>query len=62
MGAFRAALGQIGYDPAQPDAVLLAAFRLRFRPWGRGPLDPTDCALAADLAQRFAVDRTHRRA
>lgn len=55
-GLFRAALTRIGYDPAQPDGVLLAAFRLRFRPWARGALEATDCALSDDLARRFAVD------
>jgi len=55
--AFRADLARIGYDPAQPDAVLLAALRLRFRPWGRGPCDAADCAIAADIARRFPVDR-----
>ncbi|MCB6178163.1 N-acetylmuramoyl-L-alanine amidase [Rhodobacter sp. Har01] len=44
-----------GYPDAAPDR-LLAAFRLRFRPWARGPLDATDAALAADLAARFPVD------
>jgi len=45
---FGAALRAFGY-PEAPDAVLLAAFRLRFRPWARGPLDDTDRALAAGL-------------
>ncbi len=31
----------IGYDMAEPDAVL-AAFRARFRPWAKGPLDDED--------------------
>lgn len=44
-----------GYDPALDDALLLTAFRLRFRPWARGPQDATDLALLAGLA-RFAVD------
>jgi N-acetylmuramoyl-L-alanine amidase len=38
-------------------AVLLAAFRLRFRPRATGPLDGADCAAMADLAARFPVDR-----
>lgn len=37
-------------------ADLLRAFRLRFRPWARGPLDGTDVALAQNLATRFPVD------
>lgn len=35
--------------------ILLAAFRLRFRPWATGPLDDVDRALAADLAARWPV-------
>lgn len=44
-----------GYPDADADA-LLAAFRLRFRPWATGPLDETDAGLIADLAHRFPVD------
>ena len=47
-------LATFGY-PAAPDADLLAAFRLRFRPWSQGPLDATDAGLAADLARRYAA-------
>jgi len=54
-GDFGADLHQFGY-PDLPPAILLAAFRLRFRPWARGPLDDTDRSLAADLANRFPVD------
>ena len=43
---------RFGYPDVTPD-VLLAAFRLRFRPWARGPLDATDAGMAADLAARF---------
>ena len=49
------ALRRFGY-PDAPEADLLAAFRLRFRPWARGPLDAVDAGLACDLAARFAVD------
>jgi N-acetylmuramoyl-L-alanine amidase len=49
-------LAAIGYDPALPPDLALAAFRLRFRPWARGPADATDTALAHDLARRFPVD------
>lgn len=52
---FTAAARTFGY-PEAPPAALLAAFRLRFRPWAQGGLDGWDAALAADLAQRFAVD------
>lgn len=50
-----ASLTRIGYPDAPPD-IRLAAFRLRFRPWARGPEDATDRALAADLAQRCPAD------
>lgn len=43
---------RFGYPQAEVD-ILLHAFRLRFRPWARGPLDAVDAALAADLAERF---------
>ncbi|MBC7478177.1 MAG: N-acetylmuramoyl-L-alanine amidase [Pseudorhodobacter sp.] len=47
-GDFRADLWAFGYpDALQPD--LLAAFRLRFRPWGFGPVDDVDAGLAAGL-------------
>lgn len=54
MAGFLADLRAFGYSVVPPE-VLLMAFRLRFRPWARGPLDDTDCALAAGL-RRFAVD------
>ncbi|MCU0829193.1 MAG: N-acetylmuramoyl-L-alanine amidase [Tabrizicola sp.] len=54
LAAFLADLRAFGYPEAAPE-VLLAAFRLRFRPWEGGALDATDCALAAAL-RRFAVD------
>ena len=44
-----------GYPPVD-DAALLAAFRLRFRPNAKGPLDSHDASLAKDLATRFAVE------
>lgn len=50
-----ASLRAIGYPEAAP-AALLHAFRLRFRPWARGPEAPEDRALADDLARRFPVD------
>ncbi len=45
-----------GYPKMAPD-LLLQTVRLRFRPWARGPLDGTDCAIMADLAARYGVDR-----
>ena len=47
--AFWPALSKLGY-PDGPDMTLLTAFRLRFRPWGRGPLDGWDAAIAQSLA------------
>jgi N-acetylmuramoyl-L-alanine amidase len=47
-GDFRADLRAFGY-PDAPEADLLTAFRLRFRPWGRGALDAADRAMAAGL-------------
>ncbi len=60
-GDFAADLRAFGY-PDLPPETLLAAFRLRFRPWATGPLDDTDRALAADLARRFPVDANRLRA
>lgn len=54
-GDFTADLRAFGY-PDMPPETLLAAFRLRFRPWATGPLDDTDRALAADLSRRFPID------
>jgi N-acetylmuramoyl-L-alanine amidase len=53
-GDFAADLRAFGY-PDHSSATLLAAFRLRFRPWAKGPMDDTDRALAASL-RRIAVD------
>ncbi|MBH1974415.1 MAG: N-acetylmuramoyl-L-alanine amidase [Rhodobacteraceae bacterium] len=49
---FLPALQAFGYPPAAPD-TLLAAFRLRFRPWASGPVTAEDAAAAANLARRF---------
>lgn len=58
---FGASARRVGYPEAPPD-VVLAAFRLRFRPWATGPETPADRAAAADLARRFPVDGTGVRA
>lgn len=47
-GDFRADCLGFGY-PDVEDVLLLAAFRLRFRPWGRGPLCEADRVVAAGL-------------
>jgi N-acetylmuramoyl-L-alanine amidase len=49
-GDFAADLGAFGYPEVAED-LLLAAFRLRFRPWAGGPVDATDRAIAAGLAR-----------
>src|SRR6056297_365032 len=53
-----------GYMPSNDvdEAAILEAFRQRFRPWAEGPLSGEDCALMADLAARFPVDRHHANA
>ncbi len=51
--AFAAALAVFGHDPELTPDLRLKAFRLRFRPQARGPLDATDLALAQDLARRW---------
>lgn len=60
-GDLRADLLAFGYPEAAPD-VLLGAFRLRFRPWACGPLDDTDRAMAAGLAEAAPLDGPARRA
>jgi len=47
---FRCDALAFGY-PDVDDALLLSTLRLRFRPAANGPLDPTDCAIAAALAR-----------
>lgn len=59
--AFLPAMMDLGY-PNAPEGSLLDAFRLRFRPHAKGPLDAVDAGMAADLAQRFAVDVAAARA
>ena len=49
---FQTAAHAFGYSKADL-ATLLHAFRLRFRPWAKGPLDGVDAAMAADLAARY---------
>jgi len=56
--AFLRDAARFGYPAGDvPFATLLAAVRLRFRPWATGPLDGVDCARMAGLAARFPVDR-----
>ncbi|RMA42994.1 N-acetylmuramoyl-L-alanine amidase [Rhodophyticola porphyridii] len=58
---FAADAGLFGYPDCTSDQ-LLGAFRLRFRPWGQGPLDATDMGMMAELAARYGVDRSAARA
>lgn len=61
LAAFAPAARAFGY--ATPDdALLLQAFRLRFRPHASGPLDRVDAGMATDLARRFGVDASAARA
>jgi len=60
-GDFRADARAFGYADA-PVEVIAAAFRLRFRPWAKGPVDDIDRALMAGLVARWSVDRVQRTA
>jgi N-acetylmuramoyl-L-alanine amidase len=49
--AFREGAGTAGYAAPEGDwEAVLAAFRLRFRPWAKGPLDPFDVGTMRALA------------
>ncbi|MBL9060223.1 MAG: N-acetylmuramoyl-L-alanine amidase [Mangrovicoccus sp.] len=52
---FREATRAFGY-PEADTALVLRAFRDRFRPWAAGPLESADLVLAEDLARRYPVD------
>ena len=52
--SFGADARRFGYPDVGADLVL-AAFRLRFRPWATGPLDSIDAGIMADLADRFGA-------
>jgi N-acetylmuramoyl-L-alanine amidase len=58
-GDFAAHARAVGYPDATSDAVM-EAFRARFRPAARGPLDATDAGIMAALARDFPVDRDAR--
>ncbi|WP_245776382.1 N-acetylmuramoyl-L-alanine amidase [Thalassovita taeanensis] len=55
-GDFWADAARFGYGLAD-EALVLNAFRMRFRPWAEGPVSEADRSLMADLAARFPVDR-----
>ncbi len=50
---FRVLARRAGFTAPVGDETLLAALRLRFRPWGRGPLSPADMAVAQGAAAAF---------
>ena len=54
---FRDFATQFGYAEDLSDALVLKAFRLRFRPGIAGPLDAVDKQIMRTLAQRYPVDR-----
>lgn len=51
-------LNRLGMTAECDPETLLAAFRLRYRPWATGPADAQDLAMAADLSARYPVDQT----
>lgn len=53
---FRELATRFGYGAEIEQATLLDAFRSRFRPWAKGPLDRRDVQLIRDLARRYPVD------
>lgn len=55
-GDLWADLRRIGYPEAEREA-LLRAFRMRFRPWGRGAPAREDRIAARNLARRFPAQR-----
>jgi N-acetylmuramoyl-L-alanine amidase len=55
--AFINNLRVFGYGGEMNLETMLSSFRLRHRLGHAGPLDAVDCALAADLAKRFPIDR-----
>ncbi len=56
-GDFMTDARAFGYATDLAAEELLAAVRLRFRPWASGPVDDTDRAILHDLASRYPVDR-----
>lgn len=54
---FLSDLRRAGYTAQAAPEVLLQAFRMRHRPAAEGALARADCALAAELARRYPVDR-----
>jgi N-acetylmuramoyl-L-alanine amidase len=61
MAAFRDAAARIGYALEAGDDAVLAAFRLRFRPMAKGPLNGLDMQLVEAVA-KLHVDQTAQQA
>jgi N-acetylmuramoyl-L-alanine amidase len=53
---FLTMMHSFGYTATDDPDLLLAVFRMRFRPWAKGPLDAIDTGIITDLATRFPVD------
>jgi N-acetylmuramoyl-L-alanine amidase len=49
-----------GYPVEKGEALVLEAFRQRFRPEATGPLDPADRSMMAGLARHYPADVTER--
>ena len=61
-GEFIKNAAYFGYPVEAGEAVVLSAFRQRFRPDATGPLNAADQALMAGLARQFPADVTERTA
>lgn len=57
LSCFRDVASRIGYQMDAGDDALLRAFRLRFRPWAKGPLEAADVQLVQAVA-KLHVDQT----
>ncbi len=61
-GAFLRDASYFGYPVEEGEAIVLAAFRQRFRPFQTGPLSVADEAMMAGLARQYPADVTERTA
>ena len=59
-GDFMRNAAYVGYPTEHGQAVILDAFRQRFRPSASGPLSPADEAMMAGLARQHPADVTER--
>lgn len=58
LSKFPTLMARFGFTATDDPDLLLDCFRRRFRPHAHGPLNASDLALIADLANRFPVDQT----